>query len=109
MGKLPQAEALLHTVVRGRRLLHGSAHAKTIASMSELASMLKSQGKVQDAEVVYRDLLDAKRTLLGISLPVSISVSLCHVLLSLSCLSCLSLSLSLSLSLFSVLSLSTSL
>ena len=66
LGLYEEAEAQLESGVDIRRRVLGPEHADTLDSQNSLAVILKYQGRLADAEPLYRRTLEAMRRTLGI-------------------------------------------
>jgi tetratricopeptide (TPR) repeat protein len=64
-GKLSEAEPLYREALRGRQETLGETHRDTLASLNNLAVLLKSQGKLSEAEPLFREALLGQMATLG--------------------------------------------
>ena len=53
-GKPMEAEPLAREALAGRKRVLGAAHPDTLASLNNLANLLKQQGKLTEAESLYQ-------------------------------------------------------
>ncbi|MGW4961875.1 tetratricopeptide repeat protein, partial [Nonomuraea sp. NPDC004186] len=65
IGHLDQAEVEIRIAFDMRRQVFGADHNATLASRSNLATLLRSLGRLEEAEVEMRAVLDASRRVLG--------------------------------------------
>ncbi|KAG4260182.1 hypothetical protein FPRO04_08728 [Fusarium proliferatum] len=61
-GRIPEAEDLYSKTWVSSAELHGEAHPHTLASRSNYASMLEQRGAYTDAVIIYRHILQVRRT-----------------------------------------------
>ena len=72
-GKLEEAEALLCTAKERRTAELGESHPDTLATLTELAVVMKLLGKVAEAEPLFRAALEGRRELLGDQHPTTLA------------------------------------
>ncbi|HKH47601.1 MAG TPA: tetratricopeptide repeat protein [Thermoanaerobaculia bacterium] len=65
LGRLPQAEALLHNVVTFRREKLGEEHLDTLTAKNELANVYLAQARRKEAEELYHQVLESRQSQLG--------------------------------------------
>jgi len=68
-GKLDEAEPLYLRAVHGFEREFGSEHTNTLASMNNLARLLRARGRLGEAEQLYRLVLEVRENLLGVDHP----------------------------------------
>ena len=64
-GKYDEAEPLYREALEGRRETLGNRHQNTVASLSNLASLLREKGDLTAAEPLSREALELNRETLG--------------------------------------------
>ncbi|HXX01456.1 MAG TPA: tetratricopeptide repeat protein [Candidatus Acidoferrales bacterium] len=65
LGLTSRAEDLLRPGVEIRRRVLGSNHPETLLSINNLANALSDEGKLTDADVLYKEVIDRSRRVLG--------------------------------------------
>lgn len=75
MGRYPEAEELLRAQIeRGPRVLPGKDHVVTISAMNDLAVLLTRQGRLDEAESLFKKALEVSKEKRGDENPETIEI-----------------------------------